>query len=286
MQQTAPSIMQPVSIVPPISAPRRCPPYRAAVPVHPDPDVPGVSVLTADDGTPLARLRLRDDDGTPVAADVRPAPEAALRDVAAQARRDLAGLRLDTPDDALADALVRGGLVQSRAATDMRHDLADLPAAAALPRGWSLGPAGWDDDLSEAVAAAYGPDHPDGRLQPADVEEVRAMFQPGAAVPALLPASARLVDPCGRSAGHVLCAGPVPWTDDDCVWVLNLAVAPRAQGRGFGRALLTHALRGTREVGLPALGLSVVDGGPGRRLYDSAGFAVRTRVLSVPLPPR
>ncbi|WP_446217436.1 GNAT family N-acetyltransferase [Micromonospora sp. IBHARD004] len=50
--------------------------------------------------------------------------------------------------------------------------------------------------------------------------------------------------PRGNSAGHVLCAGPVPWTEDVCAWVLNLAVAPRAQGLGFGRALLTHAFAG------------------------------------------
>jgi len=32
------------------------------------------------------------------------------------------------------------------------------------------------------------------------------------------------------------------------------------------------------------LELSVVDGGPGRRLYDAAGFEIIARVLSIPLP--
>lgn len=146
------------------------------------------------------------------------------------------------------------------------------------------GPAGWDDDLLEAVTAAYGPDHPDGQWQAADTGQVRALYEPGAPVPAQQPCSARLVDPDGRSAGHVVCAGPVPWTDDACAWVLNLAVAPRGQGRGLGRALLLHALHGTRRVGLPSLGLSVVDGGPGRALYDRAGCTPLTRVLSVQLP--
>ncbi|MEV0715406.1 GNAT family N-acetyltransferase [Asanoa sp. NPDC050611] len=110
------------------------------------------------------------------------------------------------------------------------------------------------------------------------------MFERSDPVPPLSPASARLLGPDGRSAGHVLCAGPVPWTEYPCAWVLNIGVGPRAQGRGLGRALLTHALRGTREAGLPALALSVADGNPARRLYDRAGFVVVTRVLSLTMP--
>ncbi|WP_319463350.1 GNAT family N-acetyltransferase [Micromonospora sp. RTP1Z1] len=254
------------------------------MPVHPHPEDPAESLLSTDDGTALAQMRLRDDAGTRVAAEVRPLPGAALGQLAAQARRDLAGFRLETSDDGLAAALVAGGLKLDRAATDMRHGLTDVPAPVALPDGWSLGAPGWDDDLAEGLAAAYGPGHPDGAWQASDTEQVRAMFDGGEPVPPLLPASARLMDPEGRSAGHVLCAGPVPWTDDVCAWVLNLAVAPRAQGRGFGRALLTHALRGAREAGLPAVGLSVADGNSARRMYDSAGFHPLTRVLSVLLP--
>ncbi|MET8161728.1 GNAT family N-acetyltransferase [Sphaerisporangium sp. NPDC005289] len=255
------------------------------MPLHPDIEDPADSLLSADDGTVLARLRIRDDDGERVAGQVRPLPRAALNHVATQARRDLAGLRLDTPDDGLADALVATGLKLRRAATDMRHDLVDIPAPVALPTGWSLGVPGWDDDLAEGLAAAYGPDHPDGAWQTRDTEQIRAMFDDGQPVSPLLPASARLVGPDGRSTGHVLCAGPVPWTDDVCAWVLNLALAPRAQGRGLGQALLTHALHGAREAGLPAVGLSVADGNPARRMYDNAGFQPLTRVLSVLLPP-
>lgn len=110
------------------------------------------------------------------------------------------------------------------------------------------------------------------------------MFAPDADVPALAGASARVRGPDSRSHGHVLVAGPVPWRPTPCGWMLNLAVAPAAQGRGLGRALLAHALLGTYAAGLPALELSVVDGGPGRRLYDAAGFTVIARVLSVLLP--
>ncbi|MGC4895310.1 GNAT family N-acetyltransferase [Micromonospora sp. DT31] len=242
------------------------------------------SLLLGDDDTPLARMRVTDEDGTPVASDVRPLPGVAPARLVAQVRRDLAGFRLETPDEALAAALVSDGLTVARAATDMRHHLADLPEPVALPDGWALGAPGWDDDLAEGLAAAYGPDHPDGRWEPSDTDEVRAMFDTGEPVPPLVPASARLLDPDGRSAGHVLCAGPVPWTDDGCVWILNLGVAPRAQRRGFGRALLVHALRGAHEAGLPSVGLSVVDGNPARRMYDAAGFRVRARVLTVRVP--
>ncbi|MGV9766084.1 GNAT family N-acetyltransferase [Micromonospora tulbaghiae] len=254
------------------------------MPVRPHPDASDDSLLFGDDGVPLARMRLRDDDGTPVASDVRALPEAPLTRLVAQVRRDLAGHRLETPDEALAAALVADGLELSRAATDMRHDLTGVPEPVALPDGWSLGAPGWDDDLAEGLDAAYGPDHPDGRWQPSDTDEVRAMFDTGEPVPPLVPASARLIDPDGRSAGHVLCAGPVPWTDDDCVWILNLGVAPRAQRRGFGRALLVHALRGARAAGLPSVGLSVVDGNPARHMYDAAGFRTLTRVLTVRIP--
>lgn len=254
------------------------------MPVRPHPEDAADSLLVADDGTALARLRLRDDAGARVATELRPLPGAARAHVAEQARRDLAGFRLETSDDGVVDALVAAGLTRHRAATDLRHDLAEVPAPVALPSGWSLGGPGWDDELAEGLAAAYGPGHPDGPWTAGDTAEVRGMFDTGQPVPPLLPASARLVDPDGRSAGHVLCAGPVPWTADVCAWVLNLAVAPRAQGRGFGAALLTHALRGAREAGLPAVGLSVADGNPARRMYDAAGFRPYARVLSVLLP--
>ncbi|MGK5441254.1 GNAT family N-acetyltransferase [Micromonospora sp. URMC 105] len=254
------------------------------MPLHPAPEASTGHLLSTDDGTPLARLRLRDDDGERVAEEVTPLPGADVRLLAAQARRDLAGARLETPDEALAGALVADGLRLRRAATEMRHDLLDVPEAVALPAGWSWAPAGWDDDLAEGLAAAYGPDHPDGRWEPSDTAEVRGMFERAEPVPPLLAASARVVGPDGRSAGHVLTAGPVPWTADVCAWILNLGVAPAAQRRGLGRALLGHTLRGARAAGLPRVGLSVVDGNPARRMYDEAGFRPVARVLTVPLP--
>ncbi|MFF5073455.1 GNAT family N-acetyltransferase [Micromonospora olivasterospora] len=231
----------------------------------------------AGDGAPLARVHLEPD-----AAQVRPFPGVPPQRVAAEARRDLAGLRLDTPDEPLVAALVAGGLRMHRAATELRHDLADLPMPAPLPSGWSLATPGWDDDLHDALVAAYGPGHPDGAWRDDHTAQVRAMFDDGGPVPPLLPASARVVGPDGRSAGHVLSTGPAP--DRPYGWVVNLGVAPRAQGRGLGRALLTHALYGTRTADLPALALQVADGNSARRLYDAAGFRPVSRMFSVRLP--
>nr|CAG38673.1 putative acetyltransferase [Micromonospora olivasterospora] len=176
---------------------------------------------------------------------------------------------------------VAGGLRMHRAATELRHDLADLPMPAPLPSGWSLATPGWDDDLHDALVAAYGPGHPDGAWRDDHTAQVRAMFDDGGPVPPLLPASARVVGPDGRSAGHVLSTGPAP--DRPYGWVVNLGVAPRAQGRGLGRALLTHALYGTRTADLPALALQVADGNSARRLYDAAGFRPVSRMFSVRL---
>lgn len=241
------------------------------------------TVVEDDAGAALAQLRLRDDEGKRVAAVCVPLSDD-LGKVVRHLRRDLAGSRLETPHDALLAALLADGLALVRASTTLTHDLVDLPEPARLPEGWSWRGPGWDDDLAEALATAYGPEHPDGGWQPHDTAAVRGLLERDDPVPALAAATARVAGPDGRSAGHVLTAGPVPWTDQPCGWVLNLGVHPEAQGRGLGRALLDRALHGTREAGLPSLDLSVADGGPARRMYDAAGFRVLERVLTVELP--
>lgn len=244
---------------------------------------PGGLRLHDEAGVWCADMRLWDDDGVPAAGPVVLRPGASPTAVAVMCIRLLAGRRLDTPDDRLADALVAQGVTLTRAATDLRHDLTDL-LPPSLPNGWQLVAGGWDASLEESLTAAYADGHPDGTWTPKASAEVSGMFAPDAEVPALAGASARVRGPDVRSYGHVLVAGPVPWRPTRCGWVLNLAVAPAAQGRGLGRALLAHALRGTHAAGLPALELSVVDGGPGRRLYNAAGFEVLAGVLSIPLP--
>lgn len=246
------------------------------------PDPPG-ELLVGPGGAALARLQVPADDA---AGDVHvePLPGPAVAGIAAQVLLDLQSRSVQMSSEALAQALVAAGARLERAASLLRHDLTDLPARPALAPGWSLAAAGWDADLADALARAYGSGHVDGAWSAEDTTEVQGMFEAGAEVPALGAASARVAGPDGRSAGHVLCAGPVPWADEPCSWVLNLGVAPHAQARGLGRALLAHALHGSRTAGLPALLLQVTDGNPARRLYDAAGLTVLRRVLTVRVP--
>ena len=112
------------------------------------------------------------------------------------------------------------------------------------------------------------------------------MHLPGAAQPPLAPATARVLDPDGRSAGHVLCAGPVPWVEDGGAWVLTLGLADRARGRGLGRgaARCTPCTAPARR-GCPRSGLSVTEGNPAQRAVRRPRVrAGRARALSVRLP--
>lgn len=60
----------------------------------------------------------------------------------------------------------------------------------------------------------------------------------------------------------------------DELHLLNLTIAPEAQGLGYGRALLARVVGMAAERGLPSLLLEVREGNPrARRLYAAAGFA-------------
>jgi GNAT superfamily N-acetyltransferase len=72
-------------------------------------------------------------------------------------------------------------------------------------------------------------------------------------------------DPDGRVVGFVA------YADAEVTW---LYVHPEAQGRGAGRALLRHALAHADASGVPAVEVTVLDGGPARPLYESEGFAL------------
>ena len=253
------------------------------MPLLPNPDDPGGHLLTHDDGRPLATTRLRADEG--VAGRTRLLLGVDAADAAAQARVDLAGLRLATTDVALASALVATGAPLHRLAFEMVHDLTDLPRFKPVPPpGWTLTAGGWDEDLAAAVAEAYGAGHIDGPWTEKDTVEVVRMYEPAAALSPLEAATARIRDPAGRSSGHILCAGPVPWAKEGA-WVLTVGLAHRAQGRGIGRALLGHALHGAKATGQPCLGLSVTKGNQARRLYEAAGFRVLAKSHSFRLPP-
>ena len=55
-------------------------------------------------------------------------------------------------------------------------------------------------------------------------------------------------------------------------WLLSMAVAESARGRGLGRALLAAMTATLRGAGVAQLKLTVHPDNPARRLYEKAGF--------------
>jgi GNAT superfamily N-acetyltransferase len=247
----------------------------------PTADGPEGTLLTDQRGVALATFRWRDEDGERVVGRLRPNPGVSADRAARQAVRDLAGCRLTTPEEDVARALIGAGCTLLRAATDLQRDLREPIPRTPPAAGWALIPHDWDDDLAEALTAAYGPDHPDRGDR---VDRLRGLLDSDRGLVLLAGASARLRGPDGRSAGQVFTVGPVPWGSTPMSWVLDLAVAPVAQGRGLGAALLAYAMRGTLDAGLTTVGLTVTDGNPARRLYDRMGFRPTQRHFAVRTP--
>ncbi|WP_019934336.1 GNAT family N-acetyltransferase [Oceanimonas smirnovii] len=55
-------------------------------------------------------------------------------------------------------------------------------------------------------------------------------------------------------------------------WILSLAVAPAARGRGLGRQLLQAAVTALEERGCARIKLTVLPDNPALQLYQSLGF--------------
>jgi len=55
---------------------------------------------------------------------------------------------------------------------------------------------------------------------------------------------------------------------------LSIGVLPAQRGRGVGTSLLAALIKSARELGRPALSLSVEADNPARRLYERFGFQV------------
>jgi len=224
------------------------------------------AVLSDARGVPVARLRWRDEAGEQVVAAFAPSPGVAADRAARAGVRELGGRRIKTADEDAARALIGAGCTLIRASTDMHRQSDEPIPVVPLVDGWTLGPHGWDAGLAAELNAAYGPGQPDR------VTRLRSLTEGEGGLAVLPGASARLRDPAGRSMGEVFTVGPVPWGTVPTAWVLDLAVGPGGQGRGFGAALLAYAMSGTRHAGLTVVGLTVTDGNPARRLYDRMGF--------------
>jgi mycothiol synthase len=241
----------------------------------------GGVLLSDGRGVPVARFQWRVEDDERVARLFQPSPGTPADRAARLGVRELAGCRIKTNDEEAARALIGAGCTLVRAATDMHRGLHEPIPDPPLADGWTITPHDWDDDLAVALAAAYGPDHPDRSDR---VSRLRSLTEGEQGLVVLPGATARLKGPDGRSMGQVFTVGPVPWSGAPMSWVLDLAVTPGGQGRGFGAALLAYAMSGTRQAGLTAVGLTVTDGNPARRLYDRMGFRPVVRYFEVRAP--
>ncbi|MFZ0530428.1 MAG: mycothiol synthase [Propionicimonas sp.] len=168
------------------------------------------------------------------------------------------------------------GLVPVRGLLVMSRELDD-PLPTTVPDGLTLRPFRPDDapDLLAVNALAFAHHPEQGSL---DAAGLAARIGEG------------WFDPSGLILGHDA-AGPAGfhWTkrvDAATGEVYVLAVAPRAQGRGYGRALLNAGLAHLRANGMRRVLLYVdMADEVAVRMYESAGFRVANRdLLLAPTP--
>jgi len=157
-------------------------------------------------------------------------------------------------------ALIGAGCTLTRAATDMERDLRGADSGRGAARRVGADPARLGRRPGGGAGRGLRSGAPDGRAD--RVGRLRGLLEDDRGLLLLPGASARLRGPDWRSAGQVFTVGPVPWGSTPMSWVLDLAVTPRAQGRGLGAALLAYAMRGTLDAGLTTAGLTVTDGNP------------------------
>ncbi|MFI6034117.1 GNAT family N-acetyltransferase [Streptomyces sp. NPDC051315] len=130
---------------------------------------------------------------------------------------------------------------------------------------WSLRPATAADveAVADLRAVVLRPDLE--RLGRYDEHGVRQRLRDG-----FVPAHTRIIEIGGVLTG---CVALRPAADAH--WLEHFYLAPSAQGRGIGSAVLTGLLRDTDRTGT-RVRLDVLRGSPARRLYERHGF-VRER---------
>jgi GNAT superfamily N-acetyltransferase len=194
--------------------------------------------------------------------------------------------RVRTTDASEAAELLAGGARLMREGSDMVLDLAPdglAPAAPSLPAGvHAIGAAEAASRLPAASLLAYGPGHPDNPGSLAEAERRWRQLMTGEAVgPVLEPPSIAIEDLAGEVLGAVVVTRlwPESWGWAGGPWVADIFVVPAHQGRGLGRALLTHAVAWAHAHAEPRIGLTVTAGNPAQRLYESAGFQRRRTIF-------
>jgi mycothiol synthase len=132
-------------------------------------------------------------------------------------------------------------------------------------------------DLARASLDAYAPGHVDaaqGSSLPEAVTTYDRLLQGHTAGPVVQALSTLVVDvPAETVAAAVIVTAPPEsssWKGGP--WLCDLFVVPSHQGAGLGRQLLRQLIAKCAAHGYERLSLSVTNGNPAERLYESAGF--------------
>jgi GNAT superfamily N-acetyltransferase len=157
--------------------------------------------------------------------------------------------------------------------------------AAPPPPGWAdaTGPAGVrfaglgavpDTALVPAWEAAYPPGHPDHVPGEVPIVYLREILSGREIGPPLDCSRVALAG--GEVVGAVLVTQAPPRPPDwpGGAFVADLFRDPAPRWAGLGGALARRAIAAAAADGAERVGLSVTDGNPARRLYDTLGFRV------------
>lgn len=203
--------------------------------------------------------------------------------------RELGGWALSTSDDELATVLQGRHARVLRSALSMSLPLTEDPELRGVPDRISLGAltgealAEQADEIGAVAFRAYaGEDH--GWADEAAAASAMRRAAQGEVLGPLLDSSVlatrgdAIVGAClvTDREGEPPFGGP---------WVLDIFRDPSDPAQGVGGAMLAHAARSIRSVGLAALSLVVTDGNePAIRLYRSLGFEVHDHSWTLALP--
>ncbi len=132
-------------------------------------------------------------------------------------------------------------------------------------------------DLARASLEAYAPGHVDaaqGSSLPDAVTTYDRLLQGHTTGPVVQALSSLVIEvPAETVAAAVIVTAPSEtssWKGGP--WLCDVFIVPRRQGAGLGRQLLQQLVARCAAEGYERLGLSVTDGNPAERLYQSAGF--------------
>lgn len=97
--------------------------------------------------------------------------------------------------------------------------------------------------------------------------------------PTAWPAETFWSELAGADRDYVVVGEPIVgyaglWRSPPDADVQTIAVAPAAQGRGLGAALLEHLLTRARDAGCRRVHLEVKAGNPAQHMYETFGFRV------------